>query len=172
VTTRRPVGQEVEAVDDAAQRDVADGRFELELEPDRLDRARVFHGHVVGGDLAALGEEPARLLATELEVREVGVHLVLGDRLVDAAVEPGRRALGGGMEEQQLERTVNERPLGGGRRGRIGQLLDAGEPERERAGQERLDARRRQARGHRPGRLGDRSHGTHARATVREGCDI
>ena len=38
-------------------------------------------------------------------------------------------------QEQQFEGAMDERTLGGGRRGRVGEALDAGEAERQRARQ-------------------------------------
>ena len=51
--------------------------------------------------------------------------------------------------EQQLERPVDQGALGGAGLGRLGQLVDGGEPERQRARGERLDPGGRQARGDR-----------------------
>ncbi len=105
---------ELEPVDDAAQREVADRRLEPQLEPDRPHAARIFERHVVGGELAALGEEPLGGFASSSSSVKSGWTRVLGDRSVDAAVERVRRALGGREQEQQLERAVHQRALGGG----------------------------------------------------------
>ena len=52
-------------------------------------------------------------------------------RVVEAGECGLGRAVGGGQAVEGLERSVDEGAAGGGDRGRLGQAVDGGEPERE-----------------------------------------
>ena len=103
---------------------------------------------VVLDQLVAVALELDDLVGAEPEQCEVGIGAVLGQRRLERGVEPCGGAVGGGQHEEQLEGAVHERPAGHVDAGRLGQLLDAGEPERHRARRERLDPGGRQADRH------------------------
>ena len=90
VGDHQPAVTQLEAVDDAAQRQPADLGAEAQLEPDRADVLRVLHAQVVVDEPMACGEEPRRLVVAEPEQREVGHAAVLGDRPIDGGGERRR----------------------------------------------------------------------------------
>ena len=124
---------EVESVDDAAQRECADGCLQPQLETDVAHHGGVFHAEVGLGERPHLGVETGSLLVGEVEQREIGIDAVLGQRLLETHLRRDRSALPGRVGEQQFEHAVYHRALGGVHARRLGQLLDAGETECHRA---------------------------------------
>ena len=140
---------ELEAVDDAAERERADVRLELELEPDGPHAGGVLELEVAAHELLGVGEEGHLVVGLEREVGEVGmVAQLLAARPSPASATSSERC-SGRLAEQQLEGTVHERALGGPRRGRLGQPIDGGELEREPTVLERRHLRRRERAGKR-----------------------
>ena len=148
---------ELEAVDDAAQPGAAEVGFELQLQADRADGARVLQLEVLADQRLGVGVELRPFLVGEHEVGEVGVRGELDAGAREIGQRGVERALVGRAVEEQLERPVHERALGGPRRGRFGEALEVREPERERALLERRAGARRQRPG---GCEAHRSEGT------------
>ena len=88
------------------------------------------------------------LLVVEPEAGEVGQRPVLVAGRGQRRRGTARVALGGRAGVGELERPVDERAAGGVDRRQLGQLLDAGEAERQRARRELLDPAGRQAGRH------------------------
>ena len=144
------VGIELEPVDDAADDDTVGGLGgDAQLDAEHRDLARVFHLEVAAEEHLGVGVERRPLLFGELELGElrVGGELLGGPREVEQRVLD--RALGRRPPHQVLEREVHERALARRRRRRLGQPLDVGEAERERAARERAHRARRQRSRHR-----------------------
>src|SRR5207244_10264391 len=138
---------ELEAGEGAAERQRADVRLELELEPDGPDAGGVLELEVAPHELLGVGEEGHLVVGLEREVGEVGLvaQLLVGPG--EAGQRDLERALLRRLAVQQFEGAVHERALGGPRRGRLGQTIDGGELERERTVLERRRLRRRERAG-------------------------
>ena len=95
--------------------------------------ARVLELEVAPHERLGLGVEALPLGLGEVEVGEVGVGRELDAGVGEVGEAGVDRALVGRAIEQQLQRAVHQRALRGPRRGRLGQALEVGEPERERA---------------------------------------
>jgi hypothetical protein len=145
------VGVELEPVDDASQADAVDLGLDPQLEPDGPHGRGVLEAEVVADQIGRLGVEPGRGLVVEPEGDELGV-VAEGVRCVVEAGERGLgRALGGNQAVEGLERGVNKGAAGGGDRGRLGQPVDGGEPEREGTVGERRHLGRAERARHREG---------------------
>ena len=96
-----------------------------------------------------VGVEPGPLLVGEIEMRELGI----GGDLLDGPGEVEEpvldRPIGRRPPHQVLEGEVHEGALARGRRRGLGQSIDVGEAERERAARERAHRARRQGSRHR-----------------------
>ena len=154
------LGVLLQPVDDAPHQQPADLGLQLELQPDGPDRGRVLQLQVGVDQHVGVGHELRLRLRGEVEVGEVGIVPQLLDGAVEVLVGGRRGALRRLPGQEQLERPVDEGALGGVRAGRLGQLLDAGEAEGQRAAGERLDPGRREAGRHRV------RHGTDGRPGV------
>ena len=140
---------ELEPVDHAAQAHPAEVGFELELQADRPHRAGVFELEVaLRRATPASASNCAHSSSVSDEVGEIGVGGELDPGAVEVDQRGVERALVGWAVEQELERPVHQRALGGPVRRRFGEALEVGEPERERALLEgRAGARRQGPRG-------------------------
>lgn len=155
------IGIELQPVDDAAQPQVADAGLEHQFDADGMDLARILELEVSPHQGAGLVEEGGLGFGIEAETDELGVVAELGRGLLEAALGGAKRPLGGRPLEQVLKGQVHQRPARGGRRRWLGQLVDGGEPERQRTVLERRHLRRREG----GGRFDDHW------ATVRRGSD-
>jgi hypothetical protein len=152
----RAVRCDVQAVDDPAQL-----RSVLELRPDedltlvRLEPVRVLEREVGVQQVACAGEPRLPLL---LGVEQVQVPGLLGvERLPRVRQHPDRgvsRPVARGQVEQVLEDRVHERPAGSSSAGRLGEPVDDAQTEQQRAAQEVVGTRRRQAGRRAPGGVG------------------
>ena len=133
------IGVELQAVDDAVQRQRVDLCREAQFEPDLANGGGILHAEVVADQLVTLALELDDLVGAEPEKRELRIAAVLGQRRLERGVEPCRGAVAGGQHEEQLERAVHQRSACHVDAGRLGQFLDARESERHRARRERLD---------------------------------
>jgi len=125
------------------------------------DGARVLELEVLAHERLGLGVELRPLLVGEVEVGEVGVGRELDPRLREIGEAGVEGALVGGAVEQELERPVHEGALRGPRGRGLGEPVEVGELERERALLERRAGARRQ-----------RSGGCEAQGSkVPRGCD-
>jgi len=70
---QRPVGADVEAVDDPAQPQAVVFDFDAELHADGLYRRGVFQTEVVVDELVGVGQEGGGLVGAETELNELGV---------------------------------------------------------------------------------------------------
>ena len=113
--------------------------------PSDAHRARVLHLEVAADEDLGVGVELGPLLLGEVELAN-SASASSSRRARCEILERGLEgAFLGRAPHQVLEREVDERALAGGRRRRLGQPLQVGEPERERAARERA---------HRAGRQG------------------
>ncbi len=153
---------ELEPVDDAPQRELADRGLEPQLQPDGAHRTRVLHREVPIDQHGCVSEEGLlRRLVERRAARTRDRHATRRRRGRGRRPRPlacGRAA----PAEQQLQCPVDKGALGGRRVGRLRQLVDGGEPERQGARGERLHPGGRQARGDRI------RHGPDATRGVRE----
>ena len=107
----------------------------------------VFEQEVLPHEALGIVEERGLVVGTEMEIEELRVGAQPAERRVEARERGGNRALGRLEQEQPLEGRVDERALRGPRRRRLGEAVDGGEPERQRAVGEGGDLRRRQRAG-------------------------
>ena len=154
----------LQAVDDAQHQQAAHLRLQAELQAHGGDGLRVLQGEVRVHEGVGVGDEDRQLIRRQLEHGELplGRVLVLSElhrRLLDAGVGRGGGALVRREAEEDLQGAVDERALDRVGAGRLRQLLDAGEAERQGAVRERLDPGRREAGRHRVGHGGDGTPG-------------
>src|SRR4051812_6421166 len=137
-----PVRIELEPVDDADQAQTLDLDLEPQLDADRVDGGGVLEDERVAHEALRLVEERLARFVVEAELGVLG-ELAEGVRRRGQARERGREgALGRRERVQLLEGGVDQAAPHRRRRGRLGQVVDGREAERERAVLERRHLRR------------------------------